>query len=221
MSKVLIIHHNDLDGYCSAAIVFHCLITELGLSPDEVHFQEMDYGREFPLWPKDSVLDSKKSLRSVNEYSTVWIVDWSFCTKTEWTRLLDSVPSVIWRDHHGTAIRDVEEMNLSSLYPGHFNSLCQEGVSTARIVWRELYSRENMPLAVEMIDKWDTWRHQNAPHIVNFITAMEHHMYPPDSKKWKRLLFSPIQDAAYDLVSLWDEGKLLCEFLRKSMEGGK
>jgi oligoribonuclease NrnB/cAMP/cGMP phosphodiesterase (DHH superfamily) len=214
MSKVLIIHHNDLDGYCSAAIIFHYLITEAGLSSDEVHFQEMDYGREFPLWPED--LDDGGNSKGVGEYSVVWIVDWSFSTRAEWTRLLNLVPSVIWRDHHGTAIENVKEMNLSFLYPRRFNFWCREGISATRIVWEELYIHDEMPIVVEMVDRWDTWKHQGAPHIVNFVTAMEHRMYPPDSKEWERLLFSPIQDVAHDLVDLWNEGKLLWDFLQKN-----
>lgn len=86
MTKVL--HHNDNDGRCAAALV-NAYIE--GMSHDD--FIEVDYNADL-----DKIIDS------IQENEQVWIVDFSLRPVEMMTKLLERTKDVIWIDHHKSAI---------------------------------------------------------------------------------------------------------------------
>ena len=92
MNKILCIHHTDLDGAASAAVV------GLAHRTDQVTYIKYNYGQELkPEW--------------LEGYSKIYAVDISFRDEP-WVYEL---PNLIWIDHHKTAIDSYQGPSLPGL----------------------------------------------------------------------------------------------------------
>jgi len=150
--------HEDLDGYCSAAIfmrwVHHYHNTE-------VKCISVNYNRDFPfdiLKPGDDVC----------------LVDFSLQKPGEWQKLLDIVTeeNLIWIDHHKSAIEEAEKQGMSNLLG--LRSVSQD--AACELVWKYCYGEgAPMPEVVSLIADYDVWRFsfgERTKHFNSGISAM-------------------------------------------------
>lgn len=163
MSDVLCIHHNDLDGRCSAAIVLK-YYTEGDRA--KVEFLETDY-RNPP--PSPDVVKGK----------IVVIVDFSFPPEVM-GMIEKTADRLIWIDHHATA-KYYPYQHLSGL-----RDFEDKSMAGCELTWRYFFE-ENMPLAVSLIGDYDKWALQ-MPGSKMFYEGMKLEKNGPTDRVWKYLL---------------------------------
>lgn len=101
MENILIVHHNDNDGYGAAAIIKYALMKN-NADPSIIQFKEASYDK-----PLSSIIKG--------DYRSVYLVDYSISTKENAEYILDldkTETDVIWIDHHKSSIDMIDE------YPG-------------------------------------------------------------------------------------------------------
>jgi oligoribonuclease NrnB/cAMP/cGMP phosphodiesterase (DHH superfamily) len=140
-------HSADQDGHCSGALVAN----HVGWA--KVHLHGINYGQEFPF-------------ELVDEKTTVWMVDFSLQPFTRMLELKERCGSLIWIDHHKSAIIDYEQLSdkqkwgttsLNPLFAG-----CE-------LVWSYLYGEsEAPPLAVHLIGRYDVWKWEDVKDALEF-----------------------------------------------------
>lgn len=126
-------HKSDLDGWCSAAIVSYKF--------PEVALIGIDYGEDFP-WPL---------LKADEE---VFMVDFSLQPYNFMLELAGKC-NLTWIDHHISAILDYEFYHLpgSSVVLDPKRAACE-------LCWDYLFLDEPMPLAVQLLGRYDVWDHE-------------------------------------------------------------
>lgn len=172
---MIIIHHNDLDGRCAAAIVYTYVATsELNT------LIEMDYAKPMP-W----------HLISPNE--TVWIVDFSLSV-ADMEKLHEITTNITWIDHHVTAIEKFKG------WPTKIRGIRNGGEAACVLTWKyvrwwtiEGVGPENfgqgctgyteLPQAVAMIGDYDAWHHQITDSTA-FYEGMKMRPQNPKDPHW-------------------------------------
>jgi oligoribonuclease NrnB/cAMP/cGMP phosphodiesterase (DHH superfamily) len=142
---MLIIHHADLDGECSAAIIKY-------MYPIATTYR-MDYGEEIP-W--DLIKDD-----------VVFIVDFSFKLE-DMLRALEEADSLIWIDHHIGAIRALKEISSSILGLRDY----EEIHAGCELTWKYIFPREVSPRVVELLGRYDVHDYSNLD-VLPFQYAMQ------------------------------------------------
>jgi oligoribonuclease NrnB/cAMP/cGMP phosphodiesterase (DHH superfamily) len=163
---VKIIHHNDLDGRCAAAIVkFYYPHAE---------FYEMNYGMIPPI-------------DKIEEGDSVYVLDFSFEKYSDWEDLLAVTDDVTWIDHHQSAVNKWEDLLKDRVF-----GIREMGKSGAWLTWEYMNERSTrrVPISPALIyvDKWDTWNHENRSEILDFVSGMSLEDTRPDSEIWIDLL---------------------------------
>jgi oligoribonuclease NrnB/cAMP/cGMP phosphodiesterase (DHH superfamily) len=128
--KTLCVHHNDVDGCASAAIVRRALGSQISM-------QEINYGDLVP-W------------EIVAEMDRVVIVDFSL-PRSEMQRIAQG-RDLIWIDHHISALEELA--GLSPSWPG----LRDTGEAACVLTWRYFFPEIPLPRAVVLIGDRDVWR---------------------------------------------------------------
>jgi hypothetical protein len=162
-------HNQDLDGYCSGAIVKYRF-------PEAVMYP-INYGDEFP-WGE------------IAEDDEVFMVD--FCLQPEHQMLKlyevlrsdeekehDRDGNLCWIDHHVSAIKAMEDIGC---YP-----YGRTGVSKAacELTWEYLFPNRPVPLAVKLLSLYDSWTyhgHELEDMVLPFQMRMR--MEDLDPKDW-------------------------------------
>lgn len=135
-----IYHSRDLDGYCSGAIVKK--------KYPEAVLIGFDYGQ--PL---------QKLLDLIPEGSDVIMVDVSL-PMDEMILLADHADRFTWIDHHASAIKAFNE--LSPALKTLITAVLEDGLAACENTWNYLFPDSQMPIAIELLGKYDTWRNGNA-----------------------------------------------------------
>lgn len=153
-----IIHHNDLDGCCSAHLVYkhlHC--------DKDITFIEVDYGRRVP---------------EVNNGDDIWIVDFSF-TPEIMEKWQDVASSVTWIDHHKSAVDKFATFHklISGVRKDGDKSACA-------LTHAYLYGTE-MPYYVQAISNIDI-HNICEPDDLLFYLGMQANDYSPANRVWLR-----------------------------------
>ena len=147
---MVVLHHNDLDGRCAAAIVYRWAgITHPKGKSD---FIEMDYAKAVPF-------------DKIEKDEQVFILDFSLSVE-DMRKLLKITDNVVWIDHHKTAI---DRFNSSEI-KGVRNTADSGCVLTWKYIhwwsgrgsdWEDLTKPcprgLEVPRAVAMIGDYDTW----------------------------------------------------------------
>jgi oligoribonuclease NrnB/cAMP/cGMP phosphodiesterase (DHH superfamily) len=182
---MIVLHHNDLDGRASAAILgIHC-------ADEEVRFVEMDYNKEVPF-------------KKIKKGEKVYIVDFSLQKPGDWEKLLSITDEVIWIDHHKTAMQG---NGVQHQLPG----VREEGRCGALLTWRFLsgLTYRPIPLAIEYINDWDCWIH-DMEDTIPFKMGIEMDDTGPTAEVWNRLLNNdPLGDELNDIIQ---KGKITQKF---------
>jgi len=132
MSKTIIIHHDDLDGYIGG-----CVLKSKNIEADLLC---LNYDNP------DKIPD--KSF--FKQYDRVFIVDYSF--KPEIMLFLEKTAFVVWLDHHISAIKDSKEFGYDSMAGIRDVNYCG-----AELAWKYYFGLP-IPNFVKMVGEFDTFR---------------------------------------------------------------
>jgi len=128
--KILCLHHNDADGFGSAAIVGHYY------GKDNVHFKKINY--EDAVDPNDLHVDMK-----------LIIVDFSL-KEIDWELVQYFTKDIIWIDHH----KSIFETNS----PHHVDGIRGSNNAAIALTWKYFYPDIEIPLWVNLIEDHDLWK---------------------------------------------------------------
>lgn len=134
---ICIYHSRDLDGYCSGAIVKKKY-------PDAVLIG-YDYGQPFP-WD------------DIPMFEPVIMVDVSMPMADMEKLAKHSGKKLTWIDHHKSAIDEYESYILPNTGISGLTPVLLDGLAACELTWYYLFHDHDIPLAVEMLGKYDTWR---------------------------------------------------------------
>jgi oligoribonuclease NrnB/cAMP/cGMP phosphodiesterase (DHH superfamily) len=169
LSKVIIYHHDDADGYAAAYIVGKYVKNELNTEPQYI---EMNYNKKIDL----SIIDKD---------TKVYIVDYSI-EPDVMINLLKITTDVIWLDHHKSAIEKYNDWNslieeatgVKKIKGIRLSGMCGATLSFLYINLKledtdkidknkELTDNEKdtlakyflsvAPIWLRLVDCWDTW----------------------------------------------------------------
>jgi len=153
--------HNDLDGRCSAAIVYN-------LYCDNGIFIEVDY--------KDII-----DVNAIQSDEEIIIVDFSFKPDVM-EKVLEKTKRVIWIDHHVTAKEYPYIGNVGGLRD--FENKSRSG---CELTWEYFCGEENVPDVVRLIGDYDKWALKYKPDSFNFYEGLKLENTNPKALIWKNL----------------------------------
>lgn len=159
-------HHNDLDGRCAAAIVKYA---RQGMVSS--NFIEMDYKDPFPFG-------------KIEKDEKVYIVDFSLKPNVM-NKLLEITETIIWIDHHKTAI-EYEPLYNKDIH-GYRNGI-EKGPSGCELTWRHIFPGQEMPRAVQLVGDRDSWRWEFGDETKHFNLGLEIQDTSPCSDVWVTLI---------------------------------
>lgn len=131
------IHHNDMDGHCSGAIVYN-YHKQKG---EKVRCLSADHS--FPFTLDDIKKDEK-----------VYIVDFSL-SEEQFKELLDKTSDVIWIDHHQSAMEKFKGTDVEKL-----EGIRRNGEAGCELAWEYFYGKGKnvkVPTIVRMLGRYDVW----------------------------------------------------------------
>ena len=129
---MLIIHHNDLDGRCAAAIVYWYNVV---IKP-KIRFAEIQYGMPIP---------------HIEPNEEIYILDFSF-KPDDMKKITDITKNITWCDHHKTAAE------YGYNFPGYCD-FTEKGLSGCECTWKHVHGIESsIPIGVRLIGSYDSWR---------------------------------------------------------------
>lgn len=180
MPTTHIIHHNDPDGWCSAAIVFFSVNVVYDES-NLIRFHEMNYGMKLP-WD------------AINKKDKVIMLDFSL-PMDEMKKLQELVgfSSFIWIDHHVSAINDAVNRNFQS------HGIREVGLAACELSWNYFNPNCITPVNVTMIGRYDVWDRGEWPNALYAMYAVKSlpGFNSPASMAWRDIL-----DAKIDLIKI-------------------
>jgi len=170
-------HDADLDGKCSAAVVRR-------YAP-KAECVGVDYGRPFP-W------------EAVHPGETVYLVD--FHLPPEGMLRLWKMANLVWIDHHKSALEWACRVDF---WPPGLRSL---GSAACKLCWKWLFIGP-VPLAVELISRFDVWDVDE--DVLAFNYGLDAHDPTPEDEVWPELFAGP------DLVhKFMEEGRSILRWVR-------
>lgn len=165
--NVLIVCDNDQDGYCAAHIVRKAMFKEHGKASTSIVVQtyleevKLNETGEYPEFNKLYFVDTTPSMTVVQDALNLGV-------------------EVTILDHHKTTLAVFDEFKHES-----FELVYRENMSSAKIAWQHFNGDAKVPFIVQMVDKWDTWNHED-PQVVPFhfgLSALD----LSEDKLWKAL----------------------------------
>jgi oligoribonuclease NrnB/cAMP/cGMP phosphodiesterase (DHH superfamily) len=158
---MLCIHHNDLDGRCSAAIV------KLAFPAAKC----LELGYEDPI-PWELIKGER-----------VWIVDFAFQPFEHMIRAAQSAAALTWIDHHKASIDAAKAAGFE------VEGLQEIGRAGCELTWAFVRGDDPEPQAVRLLGRFDVWDHED-PEVLPFQFAMRgvDDTSPGASILWDRLL---------------------------------
>jgi hypothetical protein len=166
---MLVIHHNDPDGRCAAAIVHRVVKPDDGTG--QYDFVELNY--------------HNNEFRQILPGEAVYIVDYSFPVEVM-DEILKVTENVVLIDHHKSTKERIEK------YDGCFEHFCDFGEegdpeSGCSLAWTYFFEHEKVPPAVALIQDYDTWTHGFSPASTYFTIALNLFDCHPESTIWDDL----------------------------------
>ena len=160
-AKVVCLHHNDVDGHCSAAIVDRFF-------EGKVNFYSMDYSRELPLG-------------DMSEGCVVVIVDYSPGSLEDFHKILKITQNLVWIDHHKTALEKFKELE-------HLPGLRRDGTAACELAW-EYFFQCVVPYSVALMGDYDVWKFAYGAKTTHFQSGLRlEDTRPFNQKLWGDLL---------------------------------
>lgn len=154
-------HHNDLDGYCSAAIIFN--------KYPKCRFIKMNYNKDLPI-------------DEVKKDEEVYVVDFSFQKPGDWEKLLEKGGTIHWIDHHKSAIEKWPNLNYLSGKRDIKKAAC-------RLTWEYIFPDKQVPKSVLLTEDYDIWKWE-MEDTEKFHYGMDGFSHKPKDKIWEQLLIN-------------------------------
>lgn len=202
MKRVVFFHRGDLDGKCSAAIVYEHF-------KHDVELIGVNYGDDY-----EKVVFSK-----IDGDTIAVMVD--FCMQP-WglmERLQKSCKHLIWIDHHNEAIK---RYNSWAKWPENkIDGIRENGTAACVLTWMWFHNSERVPIAVELLGKYDVWRQKDVPDTLEFQMGMRLEETWPGKNDdlWRMLLTTELEKNAhvdgFGLRKIIDRGKIVLEYQNK------
>lgn len=134
--RIYVLHHDDLDGYMSAAVIHFYMRQYMTQC---LEFIPVQYNQPCPLFNIQ-----------LNQNDVVYIVDFSYDKETI-LKLREQCRSVRVIDHHQSAIEELA--GLEDCY-------LDESVAGCIGTWRHFYGKKEVPFAVQVADDYDRFIHE-------------------------------------------------------------
>lgn len=142
--KYFILYHKvDMDGVCSAALVYNYLLDELNVDIDSIKLVPWNYGFNLPKTSKNDV---------------VYVVDLGM-KLCDLITIKNNSKRLIWIDHHDSAIDEYND-NKSELSQYIEGLRSKDTLSACGLVYKYLYSTDTLPRFVELLSDYDVWNNQ-------------------------------------------------------------
>jgi oligoribonuclease NrnB/cAMP/cGMP phosphodiesterase (DHH superfamily) len=162
--RAWVIHHNDLDGRCSAAIV------RRAYEEGTTIFIEVDYANYNDRIPYDSI-----RLRD-----NVVIVDFALKPR-DMERLIATGAHIVWIDHHATAA-EYPYLDIQGL-----RDFADKSAAGCELTWRYFFGDKKMPRVVELIGDYDKWLLKYGENSFDCYEGMKMMPSEPLSDFWSKL----------------------------------
>ena len=151
---MIVFHHSDLDGHCSAAIIKYCYQLD---SLFRQLFIECDYNKPI-------------NYDIVKKNEQVYVVDFSL----DFDKLLEKTKNIVWIDHHINAIEKFKKFEF-------LDGIRLSNVAACELTWSFLFPHRKVPHIVSRLadyDAWkfdfeDTWQVQEGIKLFNWSTDSE------------------------------------------------
>lgn len=171
--KVCVYHGSDLDGKCCAAIY-------LSANPgtDKYHLVPMDYGDAIP-WEMFKGAD-------------VTLMDFSLQPWSQFDRLLKEANSVVWIDHHRSAIESYEQSETTGTWCP-LDTVLDEKKAACELAWEYYHPEEPIPFGVCMLGRYDVWDHAD-PRVMPYQYGVRLLDMEPRSQNWTPVLTTSAAD---------------------------
>lgn len=174
----VIFHHDDLDGFTAAAVVYNFIINKYPTGTG-IQFQQVS----FPT--KRSTFINRYT--PISKDDTVYIVDYSFteATKDILFEVANRAKEVIWIDHHVSSLPIVDEVET---YP-NIKAYVKTDACGALLSWRYLHTKKKAPDVLVYVDDYDRWvLKYRESKFLNSGFYMSIALKDPSSIWWKLLL---------------------------------
>ena len=174
-------YHNDLDGKCSAALVYNEMKNKFSR---EVELCPVNYGEAFP-WG------------SIGDGEDVWMVDFSLQPFSDMIKL-SNVAKLTWIDHHKTAIEAYTQSKTT------IRGIQRNGIGACQLVFDYIHPNIAVPDAVRLLAEYDVWNHKD-PRCLPFQYGMRLRDLSPEDNRWAIIFAAPADSAAItDTVATGD-----------------
>jgi len=148
---ICVYHKKDNDGFCSAAIIQRKY-------PD-AEFIGYDHGD-----------DHIKFLDFIDE--EIIVVDISFPMNIMYN--IASRNKLTWIDHHASSIDSYNVFDHST--DNNINAILEVGRAACELTWEYIFPNEFMPIGIECLGKYDTWRGYGSDEWNHYILPFEYGM---------------------------------------------
>jgi oligoribonuclease NrnB/cAMP/cGMP phosphodiesterase (DHH superfamily) len=196
-----VIHHDDMDGRCSGAVVNRWHLAE-GI--DEAKFIESGHVK-------------RPDLSGIKKGDMVVIVDYSLKDE-EMVAVRKAVGDggrVVWIDHHKTNLEGDQAGLVDS---GEVEGVLDDSKAACELAWEHFFPGEEPPLAVILIGDFDTWT-LGIPESLDFQYGMLSRECGPEDDIWEELLTAgegADQDAVVDEIV--GDGEIIGRYRDRVME---
>lgn len=187
----IVYHRSDLDGLCSAAILYR-------IYPD-AKFVGLDYHDTLPSFdPAVRLIVCDFTIGNIGVMSYIM-----------------KHPESVWIDHHWTAIS--EYYSLGADFPVFLGDK-ENTQSACELVWEWAHGKEGMPEAVRLLSLFDTWHHEGNQRILTFQAGARAALTSYDDKLWNDLLGNDTRRAELVIANLCTEGALIQKQMNEAAE---
>lgn len=166
---IVIYHHDDLDGQCSAAQVKDSMekITAKPIQCIAVQYDGIT-------WKKDEIEEADK----------VYVLDFTFMDMETLAGITGQ--KLIWIDHHKTAMEEHKELWDSKILGKR-----DTAKAASQLTWEYLQDNKPLPAAVEYVARRDIWQFGDKKEEISaFTEACQILLHSPEDADWKDLLAS-------------------------------
>lgn len=188
MKHNIIFHNQDLDGFCSGAIIKHCLLNK-GVKNSEIKMTGWNYGNTIP-----------------NLMGQVYITD--ICFPDE---VMESLTDkTVWIDHHKTSIESSRDK--WDILPGSRKI----GDSASLLAWEYFFEGEEIPEVVKYVDLYDVWKKGIVPWaiVIEAQFGMRFYLNNPEKftayQEWALFL-----DLDTEMKKVFETGRLISKYIKE------
>lgn len=166
---IVVYHHDDLDGQCSAAQVRESMEK---ITSNPIQCIAVQYSGT--TWKKEEI----------EEADEVYVLDFAFPDMETVAEIAGK--KLIWIDHHKSAMEEHKELWDSNI-PGERDIT----KAASQLTWEYLKDDQPLPTAVEYISKRDIWQFGDKKEEISAFTgACNILLRSPEDTDWKDLLAS-------------------------------